>query len=548
MIPITITDRFWIPEKHVDLDKAERLYRVQVFDEKMCGKCEYKEERICDVCLECDGFEGDYKLYKSGEINDKPHIGVPVGNKKKLKKLMRGKKYKFRDLRIEGKSFKKLGLKFYKKKLYDYQGPATAALEAKSGVLKSAPRTGKTVMAVKVVLEDQVKVLILAHQEDLLKQFRGTFLNEDLTNIKAKQQFDGKHYVKICKTYDDFKKHPICLATYQTFISKSGKKLLKKVAALPFGRIIIDEVHRANANCFSAVVNAFRTKKRTGLTATPKRKDGKHFIVRDIIGPIIHQTKAKAMPLLVDVQDTGLHSNRQYAIWTFAMRFLERDKKRTDLIVNQACKDLKAGRSIVIPVTVQRQNDNLVRLINRKMGKTIAAGFHGRLLKNKTTDKREELLNKARAGKIRCVVATRSMLTGVNVPLWDTIYEIVPISNEPNLEQELLRVCTPHPSKQEPMVRWFVDDFGPSRACFAASVQHMNNFRSSLGGLTYTERGEKLRNKHLAVYYGSKSRRRAADEYDDPKPYKANDKGEPIGRKAKAPWKPKGGLFKPVSF
>lgn len=544
-IPITITDRFWIPEKHVDIDRAERLYRVQVFDEKMCAKCEYKEDRVCDVCLECDGFEGDYKLYKTGEINDKPHIGVPVGNKTKLRKLLRGKDYVFKDKRELGKSFKRLGLRFFKKKLYDYQGPATKKMEGRSGVLKSAPRTGKTMMAVKVVLEGQVKVLILTHQEDLIKQFILTFRDENFTNVSGREKFDGREYVKFCKTYEDFRDHPICLATYQSFISKGGKRLLKKIAALPFGRIIIDEVHRANANCFSSVVNAFKTRYRNGLTATPKRKDGKHFIVRDIVGPIIHKTKARALPLTIDVIETGFHSNRQYAIWTYAMRLLEKAEARTKLIVKQAVKDLKNGRSILIPVTVQRQNDNMVRRINAAYGKTIAAGFHGKLTKSKANNKRQAVLDSAISGKIRCIVATRSMLAGVNIPRWDTIYEIVPISNEPNLEQELLRVCTPYANKKKPLVRWFVDDFGPSRACFVASVSHMKNMRKNLGGFTYTEKGKSTMMKQLAVYYGAKSRRKAAEDYDNPKPYRMDSKGEVVGRKRSSG---SGKSFRPISF
>lgn len=539
---ILVEDRYWIPAKHVDIDKAERLYRVQVFDEKLCSRCEYKAERVCDVCLECEGFEGDYKLYKEKEINDRPYIGVPIGNRRKLKRLVRISRFKFRDKRSPGRSFAKLGLKFYRKKLYKYQLKATSKLRGRSGVLKSAPRTGKTVMAVEVVLNDQVKTLIFAHQEDLLKQFLGTFRNPELTNILGKEQFDGREYVKICRTYEDFKKYPICLATYQTFISKGGKKLLKKVVELPFGRIIVDEVHRANANCFSTVINAFKTKKRSGLTATPKRKDGKHFIVRDIIGPIIHETKAKPMPLRVDVVETGLHTNRNYRIWAFAMRFLEKDAKRTKLIVKTAVQDLKKGRSIVIPVTTQNHADNLTRLINRAYGKPIAHKFTGTLSKTVKNNLREKVLVKARKGKYRCIVAMRSMLTGVNVPKWDTIYEIVPISNEPNLEQELLRVCTPDEGKKSPLVRWFVDDFSISRACFAASVTHMKNMRKRLGGFKYTKRGAELTKKHLAVYYGAKSRRRAAEDYDDPKPYRADDKGEPVGRRAKSsaksPWKP----------
>lgn len=542
VIPIVLlSDRLYVPAKYVDLDRAEKLYRKQLFKEEICRKCEYKEDRVSEPCIGCDGFIGDFKLYKETEVNDKPYVAVPRGNPEKLDRLLRGRKYKVKDQTHPGKSFKKLGLKFYRKMLRDYQLEATEKmLDTNGGLLKSAPRTGKTVMAISMILKRQVKTIIIVHQEDLLKQFRATLLNEDpakpqFTNIPEVQKFNGKKYVGWARTYEDFKRLPIALCTYQTFISKGGKKLLKKVVDLPWGNVIVDEVHRANADCFAAVVNSFKAQNRWGLTATPSRKDGKHFIIRDIMGPVKAKTKAKPLPLTIDVVETGLHTNKNYRAWHHAMNFLIRDKKRHDLIVRHAVREVKAGRSVLIPITYQKHADMLVRDINKKAGRNIAAKFTGQL--NKRLDERDKLIKAARDYKIKVVVAMRSMLTGIDVPRWDTIFEVIPINNESNLEQELLRVCTPDDKKQPPMVRWFVDDFNISRSCFGHSVRHMRSFKERLGGMTYTDGGAEVTKKILTVHYGNLKQRAARqsgnwDEQD--KPWRRQDAGNK-GRPGKRP-------------
>lgn len=274
-IPIIyIDDRIYIPEDEVDVDKAERLYRKRLYDDGVCQKCEFKPERHSEVCDSCDSFLGDHKLYKDDEYKGKPMVSVPVGNKTKLAKLVKLKDFCIIDNRHLGKPITKYGMKFKTKSLYPYQRKAVRVLLEKGrGLLVSAPRTGKTVMATGVILKKQVKTLVLVHQEDLIKQFLKTLRNPLFTNIADREEELERELVSWCKTYEDFAKTPIAFATYQTFLSKKGRKLLKKVVDLGWGIVFIDEVHRANAGEYSKVVNSFKCKHRYGMTATRDRKD-----------------------------------------------------------------------------------------------------------------------------------------------------------------------------------------------------------------------------------------------------------------------------------
>lgn len=261
----------------------------------------------------------------------------------------------------------------------------------------------------------------------------------------------------MCSKVEDFEKYDICLATYQTFISKKGKQKLKAVRKL-FGTVFVDEAHRCAADAFSQVIDSFYAENRFGLTATDKRKDTLDFITRQILGDVVTEAKVKSLIPRVVVIPTGINPKHPYKTWNGAMQFLANNKDRTDLIMRWIKKDLKEGRKIVIPVMFKKQVHELVGLV-RKMGYTAEAFIGGM--------KREELLKKARAGKIDVVVGIRSILaTGVNVPCWSVIYTIAPISNPPNYYQETTRICTPMDGKPEPIIRLFVDPLSMTKGCF----------------------------------------------------------------------------------
>ena len=95
-----------------------------------------------------------------------------------------------------------------------------------------------------------------------------------------------------------------------------------------------------------------------------------------------------------------------------------------------------------------------------------AVGWDGRLKKKE----RHIPLEMSAKGEVSVIVAQRSMLTGINIPRWDTLYWIVPMNNDPNFEQEYKRICTPMPNKPRPVVRFFVDDHEVVERCYFNSA------------------------------------------------------------------------------
>ena len=440
------------------LKRAKTLYQMKHYDDQACKKCEYLSDRHCDVCDDCPAYRGEIRLWKRKEIAGVEHIGVPKGNRKKLKKWTVDP-IRIRDLRP--KNAMRTPVK-WTGKLRPHQIPAVkAVIAAKYGVLKAPPRSGKTAMATYISCKLGLKTLILANQHDLLIQFQKTF--EDLTNIRDVEKFEGKKLMGICKSPEEMKGLDIVFATYQSFITKNGKLRLKEIRRM-FPLIIIDEVHKAAATTFAQTLLGFNGRYVFGLTGTDDRKDGLYKIVKDIIGPVTGTCVVETLIPTVEVIDTKATTSTNYKHWTFAMRYLANHKERNALIVKHAVHDIKSGRSLVIPVTLVKHARELCDAINKAMGKEVAVAFTSNGL---TKARREQILADASSYKIKCVVGIRSLVqTGINVPRWDTLYEVMPISNVPNFTQETSRIRTVEPGKKPTLIKHFIEVFGPSTGCF----------------------------------------------------------------------------------
>ena len=333
-----------------------------------------------------------------------------------------------------------------------------------------------TVMGTGLIIERQQKTLILAHQTDLIEQFCNETINQPQGLL-----FNGvdckKPQARICKKYKDFLETPISLATYQTFLSKGGQKLLHQIKDL-FGLVLVDEVHRTPADRYTQILSQFSAKYMYGLTATPDRKDGKFNSAELIIGNVVHNVKANSLAARVSgIIYRGPVS--KHKTWNGMMNHLFNDDKRNAVIAKRALADVARGHTVLIPVTQHAHAASIAKMIALYSGKPdMVFLFTGQIPKNKRQWARDEMNNNP---KIKIVIAMRSMLTGVNIPRWSAIYTVVTISNEPNYTQEVFRVCTPMEGKKTPVIRFMLDtglgaSFGCLRTCLKTLAKPENKF------------------------------------------------------------------------
>jgi superfamily II DNA or RNA helicase len=329
-----------------------------------------------------------------------------------------------------------------------------------------------TIMGTAAIVKQQQKTLILAHQTDLIEQFCNETINDP-----AEKLFNGnrlkKPIAKICNKLEDFEKHNICLATYQTFIRPKGRKLLRKIRRM-FGIVLVDEVHRVPADQYASIMSEFQAAQVWGLTATDDRKDGRYALTELLIGPVKVRTKAKSLSATVYGHKTSLKCSRTPKTWNGILSFLIKNDKRNEMIAAKALKDVKDGHIVLIPIVQHQHAEQIKQKIHYLGGdKSSVFTFTGQIPKNKRQWARDEMNNNS---KLKIIIAMRSMLTGMNIPRWSAIYTVSPISNVPNYEQEVKRICTPMEGKKTPIIRYFFDDcLGMSYGCLRTCLKTLEN-------------------------------------------------------------------------
>lgn len=298
------------------------------------------------------------------------------------------------------------------------------------------------------------RTLMLASQKEFLDQFLGHV--KDFTNLPELEKETGKKLFGYIKKEEDIKDLQFAVSPYQKFMSEKGQKLWKKVRK-HFGIMWIDEGHKGNAPEFAKVINSSTARYRGAVTATDKRKDGRHYLIEQIVGPVVSQIKvpqmtAKVIIHIMDFVKTRA-AYRGKGGWSYCMRFLANHEKRNEFMFDMLGKDLEAGHNIVLPLYTKDHIAYVTRIINDRFGKGMAEAFTG----DRKCD-RDGILDRARSGKTRVVVGVRSLLQlGLNVPAWTCLYYFMPMNNEPNWYQESSRILTPEEGKRTPVIRMFVD-------------------------------------------------------------------------------------------
>lgn len=234
-------EAFLIPIRTLSADDIENAHArclIRIYDDKKCSVCENYDDRHSDVCDSCAAFLSARQMSKLVEDGGKTFLSIPLGARKILKNWATtiGREVTVVEHFPDADSFSR-PIRFTGK-LYGYQEEAVQAImDRKRGMLKSPPRSGKTVIATAAICRIGQKAIVIASQIEWLNQFRDTFLGSESTDAMTNAR---ESQVRICKTYDDFLEADVCLATFSTFFSKNGKRLLERIKDLA-GIVIMDE-------------------------------------------------------------------------------------------------------------------------------------------------------------------------------------------------------------------------------------------------------------------------------------------------------------------
>lgn len=505
---IVIRERVYIPFSQVDHGALVKGFEHDLYlKEQMCSRCPELENRPNDICGSCPNYGGHIKLWRtwegpktgvqyavvpSGHLNRvSQHLGVDLSDVIDLRA-----RPKFRaPLKFTGRLYGHGEVDSDGRPRPDQVGTVAQWMAKGYGLIRAAPRTGKTVMATYIACQLGLRTLVIADQEELLKQFYWTWMGNPekdrpaMTNAPEIERRTGRRVVGIVRTLKDLGEFDVALMNYQKFIRENvhGTSEERIVAHINkrYGLMTVDEAHGASAHAFASFLNRVDSRHKLGLTATPTRKDGRHFIARDILGPVTAVSDTVAMVPEIEVFQTGIKKKgAQLKSYHGQEKFLATNADRLNLIVQQVFKDLRAGHTaILLPVNWRNHQKDIVEAINRQAAvnrvkrkedwpKDLAVAFHGEAQRQTILD----LVDDKRRPTV--LVSIRRMIRqGIDFARPTMLYVLVPMSGKlgvgaPLFDQLANRVCTPVKGKRTPVIKVFVDEVGISQGCFKGLFNH----------------------------------------------------------------------------
>jgi len=301
-------------------------------------------------------------------------------------------------------------------------------------ILEAPTGFGKTYLGCAIAGRLGQTTLILMTKQDLMDSWRETLINlvgvpPDQIGIAQADKLDykGKRFV---------------LSMVQS-VTRPGKYDSEFFNS--FGLIIFDETHRMAAETFSQACTLFPAKHRLGLSATPKRSDGKTPVLAAHIGPVMVQGTSVPMSPKVLIQETGwkipawmagsVKPGQMMGVYKAMSQDIERNMRIVQFVHDAYAK----GRTIVVMSDIVEHLKKLQVLCGTLSLPGEEMGFY--IGENKKTLKFN--------GNKRIVFATYGMCSeGTDFPAWDSLVMATPRSN---IKQPLGRILRMKEGKRKPV-------------------------------------------------------------------------------------------------
>ena len=252
------------------------------------------------------------------------------------------------------------------------QRAAVDALAANdTGVLVAPPGSGKTVMATALIARRGRSTLVLVHRRPLLEQWvkrLARFLDLDPTQIGSPTTEPGSSGVDV--------------AMVQTLTRREDT-----VALLDrYGHVVVDECHHVPAVSVERLLREVPARHITGLTATPRRRDGHHPIISMQCGPVRHTlTSTHAAETAVRRVIIERRTSFDPAVLPTdpgiqeILSAVASDPERTKRIADDVVAELAEGRYPLVLTERREQLDALAKLLEPERGATHRPAWrHGR--------------------------------------------------------------------------------------------------------------------------------------------------------------------------
>ena len=459
VVRIVLADRIYIDSSGMSNKTKRQLRRMATFSNK-----QYFQNQAMDM----PNYDESRFIYLGSD--EGKYIVLPRGLREDILKKFdnAGIRYKIEDKRTQGRE---LNISF-KGELRESQiSAAETMLENETGILHAATAFGKTVVCCDMIARRGISTLILVDRADLMNQWikrLDEFLDvdEELPEYQTKtgRTRKRKSLIGNLQGAQDTLTGIVDVAMIRSLKKKDGfHPMLKEYAQVYF-----DECHHAASESAIEVLQEINAKYVYGVTATPKRGDGKEKINEFLLGPIRYRFTAKdrAEEQNIDhlvyprfTRTVKPHHLSKTPYGNDAYELIRNNDVRDEQIIRDVADCVQAGRTpLVLTKYVDHANKLSERLKKYADRLILLTGANG----TKARRAQVKELNEVDDSDSLILVGTGSLLgEGFDFPRLDTLFMATPVSGENVVEQYVGRLNRDYDGKENVIVYDYVDSHIP---------------------------------------------------------------------------------------
>lgn len=371
-------------------------------------------------------------------------VRIPRGAARMLKTLLTeaGDDVLFEDYRVRFGEMIETGGAL---KLRDYQALANEKFfKARQGYVVLPCGGGKTGTALGVIRDLKEPTLVIVASLDLAAQWRDELAAK--VGVTATVVGGGDEEIS-----------SVTIGVAQALIRWPEEKLAEFLAR--FGLLVVDECHHIGAPLIHKIVDKCPAYYRLGLTATPEREDGLTQLLDLYLGEKLLEVKheelvAKGVLVIPDVRivptqyDYPYRGQEDYAKMLEDLAF---DGHRNALIVKHIEREALAG-NVCLALSGRVDHCELLASMLEERG------VHAEPLTSSVKKKRrKELIEEAKSGRLRVLLATSLADEGLDIPLLSRVFLTFPGKAKGRTVQRVGRAMRPHPDKGDSVLFDFAD-------------------------------------------------------------------------------------------
>ena len=459
VVRIVLADRIYIDSSGMSNKTKRQLRRMATFSNK-----QYFQNQAMDM----PNYDESRFIYLGSD--EGKYIVLPRGLREDIQKKFdnAGIRYKIEDKRTQGRE---LNISF-KGELRESQIPAAETmLENETGMLHAATAFGKTVVCCDMIARRGISTLILVDRADLMNQWIKRLdefldIDEELPEYQTKtgRTRKRKSLIGNLQGAHDTLTGIVDVAMIRSLKKKDGfHPMLKEYAQVYF-----DECHHAASESAIEVLQEINAKYVYGVTATPKRGDGKEKINEFLLGPIRYRFTAKdrAEEQNIDhlvyprfTRTVKPHHLSKTPYGNDAYELIRNNDVRDEQIIRDVADCVQAGRTpVVLTKYVDHANKLSERLKKYADRLILLTGANG----TKVRRAQVKELNEVDDSDSLILVGTGSLLgEGFDFPRLDTLFMATPVSGENVVEQYVGRLNRDYDGKENVIVYDYVDSHIP---------------------------------------------------------------------------------------